>query len=308
MRNPISSLACRNPPAPLLLFLPAMGVPASFYGRFAERLRSVRLECEVIDLPGQGQSPLRARRGDDYGYREVVENIIPDMLRRLAAQHAGRPLLLGGHSLGGQLALLASAEVAGKVKGLVLVAAGTAHWRAWPGKARVRAALTVHAISAAARVLPWYPGHRLGFGGDQSKRFMRDWSCNARTGVYAPEGSTRTPEQLRQHLSQVSVPSLSICVRGDPVAPEGAVRELCALLPSSPMRSITVPGVLEDPPWRRHFSWARQPGGVEEALQGWVADVLPRATPTESAIERYAGLACALKAERVAARGAREQQ
>jgi predicted alpha/beta hydrolase len=275
----------RDPSSALLVFLPAMGVPASFYGPFAERLRSRGLDVLLADLPGQGKHPLRARQGDDYGYREVVEDLIPELLRRAAMQHPGKPLLLGGHSLGGQLALLASHGVADKLQGLVLVAAGTAHWRAWPRGKRLRAALTVHAISAVARVLPWYPGQRLGFGGDQSRRFMRDWSRNACKGIYAPEGGLLTAGQLRQRLARVALPSLSVRIGGDPVAPAGAADALCALLPEAAHSTATVPGVASDGPWRRHFSWARQPGGVEEALHEWLGDERIRIPQSHNAFE-----------------------
>lgn len=267
-----------DPTAPLLVFLPAMGVPASFYRPFAERMRARGIDVRVTDLPGQGQHPMRARQGDDYGYREVVEDLIPDLLRQTRRQYPQRPLLLGGHSLGGQLAVLASHDVADKVQGLVLVAAGTAHWRTWPRGKRLRAALTVHAISATARVLPWYPGQRLGFGGDQSRRFMRDWSRNARTGVYAPEGGLQTAGQLRERLASVALAALSVRIGGDPVAPPGAADALCALLPAAAHSTVTVPGVTSDAPWRRHFSWARQPGGVEEALHGWLGSTTPSTT------------------------------
>ena len=35
-----------------------------------------------------------------------------------------------------------------------------------------------------ARLLGWFPGEKIGFGGNQPKNVMIDWSRNARTGVY----------------------------------------------------------------------------------------------------------------------------
>jgi len=48
----------------------------------------------------------------------------------------------------GQLVLLASATLAARVDGLVLIAAGTAHWRVWPAGQRWRAWATVQVIRA----------------------------------------------------------------------------------------------------------------------------------------------------------------
>ena len=96
----------------LILGLPAMGVPASFYARFADALGAATgADVEFADLPGQGERPERARDGADFGYREIVEEDLPDWVARRRAEHPGRPILLLGHSLGGQLALLPSATL-----------------------------------------------------------------------------------------------------------------------------------------------------------------------------------------------------
>jgi alpha-beta hydrolase superfamily lysophospholipase len=122
---------------PVLLMVPAMGVAARFYTPFVHTLQQpCAATLLTLELPGQGASPLRAASGDDFGYREVVEKLIPEAVQRAVAQHPGCPLILVGHSLGGQLALLATAELKHVVRGLVLIAAGTAHWRAQPKASR----------------------------------------------------------------------------------------------------------------------------------------------------------------------------
>src|SRR5262245_19222406 len=96
---------------PTLVFLPAMGVPVSYYGPFFARLQAAGARVLPMDLPGQGASPLRARRGDDYGYRDVAEELVPQAVRAARAERPQAPVFLVGHSLGGQLAVLACAEV-----------------------------------------------------------------------------------------------------------------------------------------------------------------------------------------------------
>lgn len=267
--------------SPVLMLLPAMGVAARFYEPFARTLeRSCGATVLTIDLPGQGSSPLRASAGHDYGYREVVEVCIPEAVQRAAADHPGRPLFLVGHSLGGQLGLLASARLAGRLHGLVLIAAGTAHWRAWPRGSRWRAAVTVHAIRIAAALLPWYPGQALGFGGNQSRRFMRDWAFNAAGGRYRLEGSVQSPDDLEHALEAVRLPLLALSLHGDAVAPPGALAELLAKLPNAEITRETLDGVTTDSPWRRHFSWARRPTRVHERLAQWLAQMPSVAVPT----------------------------
>lgn len=257
----------RTEASPRVLFLPAMGVPASYYEPFLARLRlATGAGVHALELPGQGSHSMQARRGDDYGYREIVEELIP----RAAAMHAARapaaPVVIVGHSLGGQLGLLALATLAPQVRTLVLVASGTAHWRAWPVSRRLRAALVVNAIAAASQLLPWYPGRRLGFGGNQSRRFMRDWAFNARHGRYRLEGSERTTQDIEAQLAAVRARVHVLSIAGDPVAPAGACDELLRLLPNAAVTRHTVSAVSADPPWRRHFSWARQPSDVDSTL------------------------------------------
>jgi predicted alpha/beta hydrolase len=260
------------PRSPVLMLLPAMGVAARFYEPFTRTLeRACGATVLTVDLPGQGSSPLRASAGHDYGYREVVEVFIPEAVRRAAADHPGRPLFLVGHSLGGQLGLLAAARLAHRLHGLVLIAAGTAHWRAWPRGSRWRAALTVHAIRIAAALLPWYPGDALGFGGNQPRRFMRDWSFNATGGRYRLEGSVLSPDDLEHALQSVRLPLLALSLHGDALAPPGALAELLAKLPNAEVTHEAIDGVAADSPWRRHFSWARRPTGVHERLAHWLS-------------------------------------
>lgn len=271
--------------APHVLFVPAMGVPIRFYEPFLGRLLGDGAATAVspLELPGQGTHAQRARRGDDYGYREVVEQMLPDALARIERSDPGRPVVLIGHSLGGQLAVLASATLAGRFERLVLIASGTAHWRAWPPGARWRAAATVHTIAAAAALLPWYPGTRLGFGGDQSRRFMRDWSYNARTGRYRLEGSARSVDSVARELAAVSPRVHLLSIADDPVAPPTASDALLALLPAAVVSRETVRGVTADAPWRRHFSWARQASDLDAAVAAQLAAAGALSTATRRA-------------------------
>ena len=265
-----------------LLFFPAMGVSVNFYAPFGDRLRALGVDLILVDLPGQGVNPLRARRGDQYGYREVVQDLIPQAVAHARKLHPDRPLFLGGHSLGAQLATLSTGHVAPEIHGLVLVAAGTAHWRAWPaGVLRVRAALTVHSLAAVAWLLPWYPGSRIGFGGDQAKRFMRDWTCNARTGQYRLEGSEPGALPVRDTLAGVSLPVFTLSIAGDPVAPQAALDELTAHLPRSPVQSVVLDGAVGDSAWKQHFSWARKPIGVETQIAKWARGVASLTPPKQ---------------------------
>jgi predicted alpha/beta hydrolase len=254
--------------APVFLCLPAMGAAAEYYRPFAAQLAERNLGvAALLDLRGQGRSSARARRGDDFGYREILELDLPRALDALRRAFRGRPLLLAGHSLGGQLGLLCAARPGVHLDGLVLIAAGTAHWRDWRGAERWKAWAATAAIGAAGRVLPWYPGHVLGFGGEQPRRLMRDWARVAREGRYAPEGGDLDYAAAARRLA---LPILSLGIRGDPVAPAGARESLLAMAPQAVVTRAELGGVREHRPWKRHFSWARAPYEVVEAIGAWL--------------------------------------
>ncbi|HJS39090.1 MAG TPA: alpha/beta fold hydrolase, partial [Burkholderiales bacterium] len=179
-----------RPDAPVVLCLPAMGASADYYQPFAQAIAAAELASAVLlDLRGQGRSTARARNGHQFGYREILELDLPKAISLLRHVFHGSRLYVAGHSLGGQLGLLCAGRPDVQVDGLVLIAAGTSHVGAWSGQERAWARGMAAGIGVAARLLPWYPGSRLGFGGDQPRRMMRDWGRVTREDVYAPEGS-----------------------------------------------------------------------------------------------------------------------
>jgi predicted alpha/beta hydrolase len=256
--------------SPVVLCLPAMGAAADYYQPFADEIaRAGAGVAALLDLRGQGRSSAAARRGDDFGYREILELDLLSAVAALRRAFPGRPLVLAGHSLGGQLGLFFAARYPGTLDGLVLIAAGTTHYRAWPGYKSAVTWLYLSAIRVAAATLPWYPGARLGFGGDQPRRLMRDWGRVVQHGSYRAEGSAFDYEAAARELS---LPILALGVRGDPVAPPAAREALLAKVPRAAVTRVEVPGVLAHRPWKRHFSWAREPADVVRELGAWLAE------------------------------------
>ncbi|MGE3162922.1 MAG: alpha/beta fold hydrolase [Burkholderiales bacterium] len=267
-------LPCARRDAPILLCLPAMGAAAGYYTPFAQALAAQGLGmAALLDLRGQGASSARARR-DEFGYREILELDLPAAIARLRKVFGARPLYVLGHSLGGQLALFSAARPGPRPDGLVLIAAGTAYWRDWPAHQQRAARAGFFAVRTAARLLPFYPGTRLGFGGDQPRRLMRDWGRVTREGRYAPEGSDFDYESAARLLA---LPVLSIGIGEDPIAPESAREALLARLPRSAVARVEIEGIREHTPWKRHFSWARRPEEVVGAIGGWLQGSAARA-------------------------------
>jgi len=260
---------------PIVVILPAMGVPASFYEQFGHELgKSLNATVVLTELPGQGSDVRSASKGDDFGYECVVDIGLPSLVGSLKTARPARPIFLVGHSLGGQLALLSLQNIAHHVTGLILIASGAVHPKFWPRSQQPSAAAMVWSVAAISRVLPWYPGRRLGFGGDQAKRWMKDWSYSALWGKYRlhrRDRTTRTPD-----LKGIRTPVLALHVDGDAVAPRSALDALLATAPDIHAQHIKIEADGLGSPWLRHFNWAKQSSLVSSPIEGWLRSSMAR--------------------------------
>lgn len=259
-----------SPGSPIFLCLPAMGVEAKYYLPLVGSLAATfRAPVALADFRGQGEN-LRRSRPSQFGYREILESDLPEIVARLSGLYPGRPLYIVGHSIGGQFATLLASRHARMIRGLVLLASGTAHYRSWRGIQRWRYYGFIQFIRVVTTILRRYPGSRLGFGGDQPLRFMMDWVAHATTGRYEPIGS-RVPYEAG--LRSVRLPVLSIAIAGDTVAPAAAVDELLGKLAIADICRRTASGIQRHDPWKRHFSWARAPEEMVTMIRDWIGEL-----------------------------------
>ena len=170
-----------------LLWLPGMGLAARHFLPFAEAMAARGIATFVHEWRGNGSSSLRASRAVDWGYRELLADIAASE-RAVDAALPGLPRLLGGHSLGGQLACCRLAQAPDAARALWLVGSGSPYWRAFPAPTRWW-------LPGAYRFLDWLarrngalPGKRIGFGGNEARGVIGDWSRSALSGRYAARG------------------------------------------------------------------------------------------------------------------------
>ncbi|MFG2195922.1 alpha/beta fold hydrolase [Streptomyces sp. NPDC048639] len=256
----------RTAPVAVIVLWPAMGVKASHYDGFGADLASKGIGVVTVDLRGQGDSVPEAGRGHRYGYEDVATQDWPQVIA--AAREAfgqNTPLYALGHSLGGQMSLLHLARRPESVDGMVLVASGSVHYRCYTGLARLRVLVGSQLISLIAAVLGYWPGDKLGFGGRQSARLVRDWARTARTGRWQPTGAGVDYESL---LPGVRIPVLAISIEGDDLAPPAAVDGLCGKLPSA--RVDRHHCALPDRGGSPHFRWVRDGEVIARRIREWI--------------------------------------
>lgn len=253
--------------APVLLVTPAMALRGSFYQPLAPAMAAAGLRLVAMDLRGHGSSSIRPDRTTDFGYRELLELDWPAAIATVRERYPAAPLVLLGHSLGGQVSLLYAGANPGSVAAVVTVATGSIWWRAFPAPRRYVFLLATQFIAAAGKVLGSYPGHRLGFGGREARSLVADWAHQARTGRYRAKGSDTDYEAT---LGRMREPALLISVAGDEFAPASAADHLASKLPPGKATRLH----LDDPVFREssnaHFGWVKRPGPVVDAIADWM--------------------------------------
>jgi predicted alpha/beta hydrolase len=258
--------------------LPALGTPARNYFRLGRELAARGVAAIVVELRGVGASPVRASRRVDFGYREMLRGETQALMTQLAADHPQAERHLLAHSLGAHLALLyAGHGLQPAPRAVTLVAAGTPYRRAYPTLTRMGLWLLRRLIAVSVFLTGAWHGHRLGFGGRQPARLMREWSHLARTGVLAAADGEHT---LRFVPLPDAVEVRAFSMAKDSFAPRTATAHL--LQATSPQAAIECIERLDDGSAPDHFNWLKRPAlVVDRMLASWtVAEhAVPEAEP-----------------------------
>ena len=257
-------LQARVPAAPraTLLWLGGMGIGARHFVPFAETVAARGIAAFVPDWRGLGSSSARAGRDHDWGYRELLMQDLPACASAIANTMPDLPRLLGGHSLGGQLACVHAGLSRDAASELWLVASGTPDWRAFPPRTRWWLPLAYRALDGIAVACGKLPGRRIGFGGEEARGVVRDWSRTGLTGRYA---AARFDADLDAALDRVELPVRAVRMAHDWLAPSSSLAALLAKMPRARARIVALdtaaPGVRAD-----HYAWMKQPHATVAAL------------------------------------------
>lgn len=212
----------------VLVFNPAMGTKARFYEPLAKAFSAAGYHVLLHELRGNGISPLRASRRCDFGYKDLLQDL-HYLINEAKSRFGELPLVLGGHSLGGQLSLLYSAQHPANISQILLVACGTPHWSGFRGKQKWLLKVVPYLFTSSALAAGYFPGDRLGFGGIQGRTLILDWGHLAKRNQFKVTDDECDYEQA---LAQVDVPVKAFCFVSDPYAPEAAVRKIVEKLPA----------------------------------------------------------------------------
>lgn len=249
--------------APAVVVWPALGVPARFYGRLAGDLHARGFAVILADYRGQSGNPPRIGRGTRLGYHDFAAVDLPAVTAAVRERMPGSPVLLLGHSLGGQIGLCYASRHEADIDGVVLAAASTPYFRAFRGALAVRTFAAIHLVNSIAAIAGFWPGDRIGMFGKQPRTLVRNWARLCRTGSFDFDDPDA---RYDRDLAALRLPVLAVSVEGDTYAPPSAVDHLCSRIPRARLtRWHHAPA---DGP-TDHFSWAKRPAPIVDRIDSW---------------------------------------
>lgn len=252
-------------PRGVVVVAPALGVRASYYRKLCGALNGLGFMTAAVDLPGHGESPVRANRRTDWGYVSVIEHYA-SALRALNDAMPDLPKFMVGHSIGGQVALMTAGMDIPCLGGVVVVASGCPYWRTWEGAEAYRIRAATWTCGVMARSLGVFPGDKVGFGGREPKTLMVQWAHAAQTGNYAHgdfDGDAL--------LARPGPPTLGIRVEGDAWAPERSVKLTLDRLTA---REVSFERWSTAPHGGDHNRWPSEPGHVASRVSAFAKGLL----------------------------------
>jgi len=198
------------------------GIRRGFYARFAAFLASCGFPVLTWDYRGIGDSRPASLRGLRAAMRDWGREDLEALLGWVGERHPGRPILVVGHSAGGQI--LGLAPSASRISAVLAVAAQSGWYRHWPVPRRyLMAGLWWGLMPAATALCGYFPSRALGLGEDLPKGVALEWARWCRNPQYMVDASGAP---LRPHFADLRAPVLAFSFADDPFAPRAAVEQL----------------------------------------------------------------------------------
>lgn len=262
----------------------AMGVPQRFYGPFAEYLATCGFVSLTWDYRGVGESALEPVAAREVSLEQWAFEDLGLVLETVRRRHAPLPILVVGHSFGGQIVALPVNR--DEVAGALLIACPSGYVGHWKGRPRGRFMwwLAHVGLPLLARVSGRFPASRLGLGADLPRRAALQWGRWLRHPKYLG-GSA--PIATRMASFERSITALSM--DDDEYAPAAAIDALLALYERAPVQRRRVAPAAHGVDRIGHMGFFRKrPEPVlwrlaADELAGLLARLVPTPEPARSA-------------------------
>ena len=213
---------------------PGAGIPAAYYGRFADGLADRGIATITYDYRGIGLSRPARLRGYQATIKDWGELDGPAALAWARDHFPDRRRAVIGHSIGGFLAGFVPDPAL--IDRLVLVGAHTGYWRDYARWARPLMWTMWHAVMpAVTRALGYFPARRFGLPEDLPAGVAYDWAARTKPDFQRnyrlPDGSIDRVRHaaIEARFRAVRADALAITFSDDPFATPAGTARLRAL-------------------------------------------------------------------------------
>lgn len=261
---PLLQTGSKTDSGAVLIFLPALGIRASYYRKLASGLAENGVTSVVLEQRGNGESPYRPGRRHKFTLSDYLREDIDAVTDWCQQQFPNRPIYIGGHSLGGHMASIAAGENPNFYAGVVHLACGFPYHKDFPQPASGFVKLLIGIIPTLTAVLGYYPGQWFKFGGREFRGLMMDWRNWARFGRYAVNGIEDADDKVAAYKGRV----LSIAFEKDSLATNEAIERSRRALSGARLTRLRL-GKQEQGEFLGHVEWGKRPAGVVQALSKW---------------------------------------
>ncbi|MDO5503177.1 MAG: alpha/beta hydrolase [Actinomycetia bacterium] len=244
---------------PIVLISPAMAIGSGYYRPLVEELRSRGWEARALPRRGFEPNQPTASRSVDWSYADEVDDTAA-AVAEARAEDPSRPVLILGHSLGGQFAT-GHELTRTPADGVITVGGVLPHYRHYSHGGWPIWFLATALIPLMTRVFGYLP--EPAFGAPGARTLMREWARLIRTGELPfPAGDP------------ITTPALLISLDGDQLGPAAGVDGLAGLYdPSSRTRWHYADSEVPEGASNDHVTWVRSPARVVDEIVSWWARV-----------------------------------
>jgi predicted alpha/beta hydrolase len=243
-------------PAPVegaVVIASATGVPRRIYRGLAAHLAEDGMAVLTFDYRGIGDSRDRPLRSDPATLEQWGRLDLEAALGWMRQRHPGLPLLLVGHSAGGQLIGLAPSSrhlTAALTIGAQMGWSG--NWP-WPSRALMWSFwhLVIPPLAAAVGFLPM---RSMGQGEDLPSGVARQWARWGRRRNYLFDD---LGPEVRQAYAALSFPLRALHIADDGYAPRRGVEQLASFYGGGVHEVLTLEPQALGVPRIGHFGWVR---------------------------------------------------
>ena len=245
---------------PIVLVAPAMAIGSGYYRPLLEELRHRGWEATALTRRGFEPGLPRASRTEDWSYADEIDDVA-QAVAAARAERPDRPVLLLGHSLGGQL-------VAGHesghppADGIVTVGAAIPRFRHFAHGGLPLAFMASVIVPVTTTLFGHLP--KPAFGGPGARTLTREWARMVLTGQPPFPSDQGIPTD-----------ALIVSLADDHLAPRAAVDDLADRLfaPSAVTRWHYEHEEVPAGGSNDHITWVRSPAPVVDHLVRWWSTV-----------------------------------